>query len=70
MKVLEYILDYLPILHYQLLIEAKENLLLYMGYCVMVKNQRDAIDKIMNDLKPNQVVLLIDFKMKFETKYY
>ena len=68
MKVTSYTSDRTPLPHDVLLDDCCEKLELYMGHRVRVKNPRDAIDKIMDAVKNNQALLLIDYEMKFECK--
>ena len=68
MKVMNYLSDHTPLIHNQLLNDCREKILLYMGYRVRVKNQRDAIDNIVEKMKDHQAVALMDYKMKFECK--
>ena len=41
-----------------------------MAHRLRVKNQRDSIDGMMEKVKDNQAVILIDYKIKFECEHY
>jgi len=56
--------------HQVLLSDAMEKLMLYLGHRVRVKNQRDRIDEIMASLSEHEAMVVMDFKMKFESLYF
>lgn len=69
LKVLDYLSIEAPQIHYHLIADCCKNIILYIAYCVRVKNEQDKVDKMMFSLKANEAVYLLNFKMKFEIKY-
>ena len=41
-----------------------------MGHGVRAKNQRATINKIMTELKDDEAMIVVDFKMKFESFHF
>ncbi len=56
--------------HHAILNDATDKLLLYWGHRVRVRNQRSRIDAIMDSLASHEGMIVMDFKMKFESVYF
>lgn len=56
--------------HHSLLDDAGEKLNLYMAHSIRVKNQCKQINEIIARLKEDEAMIVIDFKMKFESLYF
>ena len=69
-RVFDHLISNVNPCHHELLNDCKEKLQLYFGHRVRVANQRMHINDILKNLGDNEVMIVMDFKMKFEAMYY
>ncbi len=69
-RVMEYLITQIPEIHHDLLMDCREKLHIYMGHRVRVSNQRSAINDLRSSLDDSEAMIILDFKMKFESKYF
>jgi hypothetical protein len=70
LRVMEYLSSEVDPVHRPLMEDCREKLVLYMGHRTRVVNQREGIDAIMSSLTAMDAFIILDFKMKFEAKYF
>mmetsp|Transcript_50118 Transcript_50118/g.60492 ORF Transcript_50118/g.60492 Transcript_50118/m.60492 type:complete len:83 (-) Transcript_50118:1852-2100(-) len=56
--------------HHDLLADANDKMLLYLAHRCRVKNQRHRINEVMEHLLEHEAMVVMNFKMKFESMYF
>jgi len=69
-RVMRYFKSWIDPMHASLLDDCTHKIHLYRGHRIRVRNQREAIDELLDGLLLNQALIVLDFKMKFEAMYY